>query len=292
MGSGDYDTGFRTAAQAAEIGERFGDADLVWLARDEQARALAQQGRLRDAPALVDEALVAAVDDELSPIVTGIVYCKTIAFAGRLRLRHAREWTETLTRWCERQPEMVAHNGLCLVHCAEIMELQGAWDEALDEARQAAEHFTRGVLNELACGAALDRQGEIHRLRGEYAAAEEAYKRASGADTSHSRALRSCAWRTAKRGLLPAAGVARGYASGATLGARGQRCEHLREVAADLRADLRAHGLGGRPGDLHPIGDARAFVADGLDPVRRADDEVTTVGLVDEQLGLDGFGDA
>jgi hypothetical protein len=35
------------------------------------------------------------------------------------------------------------------------MELQGAWDEALDEARQAAKRFTRGVLNELVCGAAL-----------------------------------------------------------------------------------------------------------------------------------------
>ena len=178
--TGDYDGGFRTAAQAAEIGESFGDSDLVWLARDEQARALAKQGRLRDALALVDEVLVAAVRGELSPIVTGIVYCNTIAFCrDAYELRHAREWTETLTQWCERQPEMVAHNGLCLVHRAEIMEMQGAWDEALDEARQAAERFTRGVLNELACGAALYRQGEIHRLRGEHAAAEEAYKRAS-----------------------------------------------------------------------------------------------------------------
>jgi DNA-binding NarL/FixJ family response regulator len=180
MASGDYDGGVRTAAQAAEIGERFGEADLVWLARDEQARALAKQGRLKEALALVDEVLVVAVAGELSPIVTGIVYCNTIAFCRDVyELRHAREWTETLTRWCERQPEMVAHNGLCLVHRAEIMELQGAWDEALDEARQAAERFTRGVLNELACGAALYRQGEIHRLRGEFAAAEEAYKGAS-----------------------------------------------------------------------------------------------------------------
>jgi DNA-binding CsgD family transcriptional regulator len=180
MRNGDYDSGLRTAARAAEIGERFGDADLVWLARDDQARALAKHGRLKEALALVDEVLVVALAGELSPIVTGIVYCNTIAFCRDVyELRHAQEWTETLTRWCESQPEMVAHNGLCLVHRAEIMELQGAWDEALDEARQAAERFTRGVLNELACGAALYRQGEIHRLRGEFAAAEEFYKRAS-----------------------------------------------------------------------------------------------------------------
>jgi hypothetical protein len=89
----------------------------------------------------------------------------------------------------------------------------------------------------------------------------------------------------------PSHGVSCASASGATLGARSKRCEHLGEVATDLGTDLRAHGFGGRPGDLHPIGDARPLVADVLHPVCRADDEVATLCLVDEQLGLDGFGD-
>jgi hypothetical protein len=80
--------------------------------------------------------------------------------------------------------------------------------------------------------------------------------------------------------------------SAATLGARGQRCEHVREVAADLGTDLRADGLGGWPRDLHSISDARALVADGLDEVCRADDEIASVRIVDEQLGFRGFGDA
>jgi DNA-binding NarL/FixJ family response regulator len=129
----------------------------------------------------VDEVLVAASAGELSPVVTGIVYCNTIAFCrDAYELAHAREWTEALTAWCGSQPEMVAHNGLCLVHRAEILQLQGAWDEAVAEARGAAERFTQGVLNELACGKALYRAGEVHRLRGEFAAAEEAFRRASG----------------------------------------------------------------------------------------------------------------
>jgi DNA-binding CsgD family transcriptional regulator len=180
MAGGDFEAGHDTAAEAAAIGERFGDADLAWLARDEQGRALAKQGRLEEALRLVDEVLVTTLAGELSPIVTGIVYCNTIAFCREAyELRHAREWTEALTRWCERQPEMVAHNGLCLVHRAELMQLQGAWDEALLEARRAAERFTVGVLNELACGKALYRQGEVHRLRGELAAAGEAYRGAT-----------------------------------------------------------------------------------------------------------------
>jgi DNA-binding NarL/FixJ family response regulator len=180
MAGGDLEAGHATAARAAEIGERFGDADLVWLARDDQGRALVRLGRVEEGLRLVDEILVIAAAGELSPIVTGIVYCNTIAFCqDAYELRHSREWTAALTHWCERQPQMLAHNGLCLVHRAEIMQLQGAWDDALEEARRASERFAQGALNQLACGKALYRQGELHRLRGRLAAAEAAYREAS-----------------------------------------------------------------------------------------------------------------
>jgi len=180
MGDGDYQAACTLTAAAAEIGERFGDPDLTWLARDEQGRALVQQGRVTDGLRLVDEVLVVASAGELSPIVTGIVYCNTIAFCqDAYQLQHAREWTHALTRWCESQPEMVAHNGLCLVHRAEVMQLRGEWSEALGEARRAAGRFTAGVLNQLACGKAHYRQGEIHRLRGEVGEADQAYREAS-----------------------------------------------------------------------------------------------------------------
>jgi hypothetical protein len=73
MAGGDWAAGYATAVEAAAIGERFDDADLVWLARDEQGRALLNQGRADDALALVDETLVVASAGELSPVVTGIV---------------------------------------------------------------------------------------------------------------------------------------------------------------------------------------------------------------------------
>ena len=41
------------------------------------------------------------------------------------------------------------------------------------------ERFTQGVLNQLACGKAFYRQAEVHRLRGEFSAAEQAYREAS-----------------------------------------------------------------------------------------------------------------
>jgi DNA-binding NarL/FixJ family response regulator len=180
MGRACFEEGRQTAVEAEAIGRRFGDADLIWLARDEQARALLGLGRADDGLRLIDEALVVAGASELSPIMTGIIYCNTIAFcAAALELRHVREWTAALTVWCDRQPEMIAHNGLCLVHRAETMLLTGDWSRALTEAREAAERFTDGALNRLARGRAFYCQGEVHRLRGDFQAAEEAYRSAS-----------------------------------------------------------------------------------------------------------------
>jgi DNA-binding CsgD family transcriptional regulator len=176
---GDWEAAYATAAEAVEIGERFGDADLLALTVHEQGCALIQQGRVEEGLGLLDETMVAVTAGELSPIVTGIVYCSVIAGCQEVyAMRRAREWTAALTRWCEDQPDMVAFSGRCLVHRAEIMELQGAWREALEEARRARERCEQGN-NQSAAAEAFYRQGELHRLQGKFSAAEEAYRDAS-----------------------------------------------------------------------------------------------------------------
>ena len=168
-----------TAAEAIEIAERFGDADLLALAGHERGNVLIRLGEAREGLALLDEAMLAAGTGELSPIVTGIVYCGVILACDDAHdPRRAREWTATLSEWCEEQPEMVAFTGRCLIHRAEIMQLQGAWADALEEARRASERCLKGE-NRWAAGEARYRQGELHRLRGESAAAEAAYREAS-----------------------------------------------------------------------------------------------------------------
>jgi DNA-binding NarL/FixJ family response regulator len=178
--AGDHEAAYATATEIAEIGTSFGDRDLIAIGLHEQAHALVRQGRFEEGLRLLDEVMVAVIAGELSPIVTGTIYCNTIAFWQSVyELRRAREWTEALTRWCDQQTDMVAHTGVCLVHRAEIMQLQGAWDAALAEARRAGERFAEGVLNERVCGKAHYRQGEVHRLRGERSAARESYRQAS-----------------------------------------------------------------------------------------------------------------
>jgi DNA-binding CsgD family transcriptional regulator len=179
VAAGHPEAAHATAAEAVEIGERFGDPDLVAMGLHEQGHALVRQGRIEEGLRLLDETMVAVTAGELSPIVTGLVYCNVIAFCQEVsEVRRAREWTAALTRWCEQQPDMVAHTGQCLLHRAEIMELSGAWPAALEEARRAGERFVKQARR-AAAGHASYRQGEVHRRRGEFDAAEAAYRDAS-----------------------------------------------------------------------------------------------------------------
>ena len=180
IGRGEYAAGLATTGEAAAIGERFGDQDLVWLARDDQARALVKQGRLDEGLALVSEVFAVVRSGVLSPLVSGIVYCNTIDYLRDAdEIRHTRVWTDALASWCQGRPEMVAHNGLCLVHRAEMLQLQGDWPTALAEAATALDRFADGMLNQIAVGKAHYRQAEIHRLQGRRAKAEIAYREAS-----------------------------------------------------------------------------------------------------------------
>ncbi len=174
---GDFEAARAKAAEAVAIGERFGDRDLIALGVMDLGHALLELGRTREGLRLVDESMVAVTSGGLSPIVAGILYCNTISVCQSVyELRRAREWTTALTLWCERQPDMVAHTGVCLVHRAEIMQLQGGWQAALEEAEQVA---AQGVLNQRAFGRALYVQGDLHRLRGDFGAAEQAYRAAA-----------------------------------------------------------------------------------------------------------------
>jgi DNA-binding CsgD family transcriptional regulator len=177
--AGDYEGAHTTAGEAAQIGERLGDADLFSLAVHEQGAMLIKLGEVERGLALLDEAMLAVTAGELSPMITGMVYCSVIQGCQEVyALRRAQEWTDALTRWCAEQPDMVAFTGRCRVHRAEIMQLHGDWGAALAEARSAVERGRR-AMSQPAVAEAHYRQGELHRLRGETAAAERAYLQAS-----------------------------------------------------------------------------------------------------------------
>lgn len=177
--AGDAAGAYGMFCQAAEIGDRFGDRDLIALARHSRGRVLIRMGEIRDGVGLLDEAMITIDAGEVSPLVVGDVYCSVIE--GCLEvfdLRRAQEWTAALTRWCEAQPDLVPYRGQCLVRRAEILQLRGAWPEAIEAARQACEQLLQ-PSPQPASGAAFYQYGELHRLRGEFSQADEAYRQAN-----------------------------------------------------------------------------------------------------------------
>jgi DNA-binding CsgD family transcriptional regulator/tetratricopeptide (TPR) repeat protein len=256
--AGDLEGAAATAASAAEIGERFGDADLFALAVHTQGEILLKDGRVREGLALLDEAMVALTTGELSPIVTGIVYCGVILACETVyELRRAQEWTAALTRWCREQPDLLAFTGRCRVHRAELMRVHGEWRGAIEEARRASERSADATMSHAAAGRACYLEGEVHRLRGEFTSAETAYREASrlgyepqpglallrlaqgdrdGAAATIRRALSETTDRSRRASLLPAA-VEILLAIGDVQGANGA-CSELGQIADAYESSL------------------------------------------------------
>jgi len=254
---GDLEGASATAAAAAEIGERFGDYDLFALAIHVQGDILVRSGRVREGLGLLDEAMVTVTTETLSPMVAGIVYCGVILTCEQVyELRRAREWTAALTRWCESQPDLLAFTGRCLVHRAQLMQLQGDWPDALEEADRASRRLEE-AMNQAAAAKACYLKGEVHRLRGEFGEAEEAYRLASqlglepqpgwalvrlaqgnsaAAAAAIRRALGETSDRLGRAGLLPAA-VEIMLATGEVDDAR-SACRELEAIAADYESEM------------------------------------------------------
>lgn len=166
-------------AEAAAIGERFRDPDLTALGRQGLGRMLIRAGKTQEGVRLLDAAIVAVDAGDVSALAAGDVYCSVIEGCLEIfDLRRAREWTTALSRWCDTQPDLVPYSGQCLTRRAEILQLQGAWTDASAAAAQACERLLLRAGHP-ASGAAFYRCGELCRLRGESAAAEEAYRTAS-----------------------------------------------------------------------------------------------------------------
>ncbi len=178
MYEGDPAGAFEMFTEAYECGRRFADPDLLALGRLGQGQSSVFLGEVRRGVSYLDEVMVAVTAEEVSPVVSGIVYCAVIEACQEMYdVGRAREWTEALTQWCTGQPDLVPYRGQCLVHRAQILQLNGEWTQAMQEVERACSLLASPPGNPVQ-GAALYEKAELHRLRGELASAEECYRRA------------------------------------------------------------------------------------------------------------------
>jgi ATP/maltotriose-dependent transcriptional regulator MalT len=99
--------------------------------------------------------------------------CQEVSDLGR-----AASWTAALNRWCRAQPGLVAFTGQCAVHRGQIMRLHGAFPEAIEEFDAAVRRYLTQPST-AAAGLALAERGDVHRILGDFDAAEAGYERAA-----------------------------------------------------------------------------------------------------------------
>ena len=90
------------ARQIHEAARRHGDPNLAALTLVIEGRAMIKSGWAEDGMALLDEAMLDAMSDQMNPAYAGNIYCNMIAACHELGdLRRMRQWTKSLARWCK-----------------------------------------------------------------------------------------------------------------------------------------------------------------------------------------------
>ncbi len=172
---GDLETALEQAERAVEIGRSTGDRGLVAMALQTRGRLLVALDRVAEGMALLDDAMVAVVNGELSPLFTGWVFCAVLGICHDVAdLRRAAEWTDAALRWCDGLDDGLLYPGLCRIHRVELACLKGAWSTAEGEAQRACNELL--THDSRYAGDAVYLAAEVQRLRGDLDAAESGFR--------------------------------------------------------------------------------------------------------------------
>lgn len=175
--SGDLDQAIAFARRMQQLGDRYHDATLGAVGLVQEGVATVKQGRVADGLALVDEAMLPVRAGAIDPIWTGNLYCHLMStFFELADIRRARAWTEATERWCDQHSNAAMFVGICRVHRAQLLYLDGAWHDAQRHAAQACRDLADMNVEVVAAG--HYEIGQLCRVRDDHDGAEAAYARA------------------------------------------------------------------------------------------------------------------
>ncbi|WP_203337481.1 helix-turn-helix transcriptional regulator [Nocardioides limicola] len=228
LGGNELEQAATLARSIQTAGDRHREPTLAALGVLAEGRVLIRRGELGRGLALLDEAMVAALSDDLPPDWAGNIYCNLMAVCEEIAdLQRAGEWTAATARWCDSMPAGSGpFMGICRVHRAHLHYLQGDWSKAEREARLVIDRDHAFVVSIVAEAHYL--LGELSRQRGDLAGADREFTAAHAlgrdpqpgvallqadrgdtarANVSIGSALESCSGDAAARGRLLSAAV-------------------------------------------------------------------------------------
>ena len=172
------DGGEETMAKARQVqamGRRHDDRNLVAAGIVAEGRVLIKLGRAHEGVTLLDEGMLEASSQEMSPVWAGNIYCHLMAACYELGdIRRAAAWTQSTYDWCDEMAPAVLFKGICRVHRAQVMQIHGQWTQAQDEAERVCQDIANIHVGVVAEG--HYQVGEIKRLRGDLEGAERSYQ--------------------------------------------------------------------------------------------------------------------
>jgi len=177
LATGDHDGALQAARRTFDVGRRFGVGDLQALGLVLQGYILVRDGKVDEGLLLMDEGMTWALDGQLTPTSSALVFCRTIDTCYALGdYRRASEWMDAIAD-CFARTGIDAFPGDCEAHSIGILVGRGAWSEGERRARRACAAMEPMDLAHV--GLAFSEIGEIRWRRGDLAGAEEAFTRAA-----------------------------------------------------------------------------------------------------------------
>ncbi|QDV40771.1 Serine/threonine-protein kinase PknB [Stieleria neptunia] len=176
MAEGNLDGQERQARRALQLARRYEERNVEALALVDLSHVATTRGESQATLDLIQRATSMALGGEIDLFATGMVFCNTIwACRCRGEWQRAQEWTESATRWVNRQ-QIEYFPGMCRVHRSEVLRVRGD----LVAAERESEAATRQVSQALPAYAVFpwSELGEVRRRRGNFAAAMTAFQQA------------------------------------------------------------------------------------------------------------------
>ncbi|TVR25220.1 MAG: hypothetical protein EA387_04495 [Nitriliruptor sp.] len=172
-----FDEARAMAREMQSLATTHDDPTLCAMALVLEGIATVRSGQVTDGLALCDEAMLPIRAGDVERSWAGNLYCLVMALCFELAdFERARAWTDATERWCDQFSNAAMFTGICRVHRAQLLHLDGAWDQAESRAAQACRDLADMNVEVVAAG--HYEIGELRRVRGDDDGAEQAFARA------------------------------------------------------------------------------------------------------------------